>query len=50
MVALFPELELLEFSGVDDDGDFAAHRDLAELDGARYACGLFRFSRAVTAT
>jgi SAM-dependent methyltransferase len=45
VVALFPELELVEFSGVDDGGRFARDRDLDELRDARYACGLFRFVR-----
>jgi hypothetical protein len=42
---MFPELELVEFSGIDDAGRFALDRDLEELRGARYACGLFRFAR-----
>jgi SAM-dependent methyltransferase len=46
VVALFPELELVEFSGIDDAGRFAANRDLEELRAARYACGLFRFARS----
>jgi SAM-dependent methyltransferase len=46
VVAMFPELELIEFSGVDDNGAFARDRDLEELRASRYACGLFRFTRA----
>jgi hypothetical protein len=46
VVAMFPELELVEFSGVDDAGRFAGDRDLEELRASRYACGLFRFTRA----
>ena len=42
---MFPELELVEFSGVDDAGAFKRHRSLAELDGSRYACGMFHFTR-----
>jgi SAM-dependent methyltransferase len=46
VVAMFPELELVEFSGVDDAGRFARDRDLGELVDERYACGLFRLRRA----
>ncbi len=45
VVAMFPELELVEFSGVDDEGRFRRHREPAELEGADYACGLFRLVR-----
>ena len=41
----FPELELVEFSGVDDRGVFRRHRTLEELDGSEYACGMFHFVR-----
>jgi SAM-dependent methyltransferase len=43
--AMFPELELVEFSGVDDDGSFRRNLDPRELAAATYACGLFRFTR-----
>ena len=46
VVAMFPELELAEFSGIDDRGEFRRNRRLDELVGADYACGLFRFVRA----
>lgn len=45
VVAMFPELDLVEFSGVDDEGRFRRHRELEELAGASYACGLFRLVR-----
>ena len=45
IVAMFGELELVEFSGVDDAGMFARNRPLEELAGASYANGLFRFTR-----
>lgn len=45
IAAMFPELELVEFSGVDDAGTFKRHRSLAELERSRYACGMFRFTR-----
>lgn len=43
--SMFGELDLLEFSGVDDTGCFRRHRTLAELADASYACGLYRFTR-----
>jgi SAM-dependent methyltransferase len=49
IVAMFAELELVEFSGVDDRGEFRRHRALHELDGSRYACGMFRFVRPAAA-
>jgi SAM-dependent methyltransferase len=45
VVAMFGELELLEFAGVDDHGEFRRHRALEELAGARYACGMYRLRR-----
>lgn len=45
IAGMFDELELAEFSGVDDDGVFRRHRDVGELAGQRYACGMFRFVR-----
>jgi SAM-dependent methyltransferase len=41
----FDELEMVEFAGVDDAGDFRRHRDLDELTGQSYACGMFRLVR-----
>jgi SAM-dependent methyltransferase len=43
----FGELELVEFSGVDDRGTFRRHRRLEELAGSEYACGMFLFARPV---
>lgn len=45
VVAMFPDLELVEFSGVDDHGKLKFDRELEELRGSEYACGLFRFTR-----
>lgn len=45
IVSMLDELELLEFSGVDDDGVFRRHRELSELSGQVYACGMFRLRR-----
>jgi SAM-dependent methyltransferase len=46
VIGMFPELELAEFSGVDDRGVFRRGRAVQELAGARYACGMFRLVRA----
>lgn len=43
--AMFPELELLEFSGIDDAGRFRRDLEPSDLADAVYACGLFRFRR-----
>jgi hypothetical protein len=45
---MFDELQLMEFSGVDDNGVFKRHREIGELAQARYACGMFRFTRAAS--
>lgn len=43
--AFFGELELVEFAGVDDAGRFRRGRELDELAGENYACGMFRLRR-----
>lgn len=43
---MFTELDLTEFSGVDDSGHFRRDRAPAEFAAAGYACGLFAFERA----
>ncbi len=45
IVTMFDELELIEFSGVDDEGAFRQDRTLEELADSRYACGMYRFER-----
>ncbi len=45
VVSMFDELDLAEFSCIDDAGVFARHRAPAELIRASYACGLYRFLR-----
>ena len=45
IIEMFEDLSLIEFSGIDDAGDFREHRRLQELVGSRYACGLYRFER-----
>ena len=42
---LFPGLELVEFSGVDDRGVMKRHRKLEELAGSDYACGMYWLRR-----
>jgi SAM-dependent methyltransferase len=41
-----PELELIEFSGVDDQGRYLERINLAALQDNDYACGFFWFRRA----
>lgn len=45
VLAAFDELELLEFSGTDDSGEFRRFREPTEFEEAAYALGLFRFQR-----
>jgi SAM-dependent methyltransferase len=42
---MFDELELLEFTGVNDDGDFLPGVTPQELAGERYGCGMYRLRR-----
>ena len=39
----FSNLELAEFSGIDDNGNFRKNIDPSALKGSSYACGLFHF-------
>lgn len=41
----FTGLELIEFSGVNDNGYFAEHVDLDEFSESEYACGMFWFRK-----
>lgn len=41
----FSDLELIELSGVHDDGRFVEHVNLAEFDKSEYACGMFWFKK-----
>jgi SAM-dependent methyltransferase len=45
IIEMFPLLELVELSGVDDQGRLARHRAPGALAGSRYGCGMFRFTR-----
>lgn len=46
ILAMFEELDLVEFSGIDDAGVFRRFRSLEELAACHYGCGLYRFVRA----
>ena len=45
IVEYFAGLELVEFSGVHDDGRYVERMGLDEFTGSRYACGMFAFRR-----
>ena len=45
IVQAFGELELLEFSLINDDGSFTEHVSVAEADLQSYACGCFLLRR-----
>jgi SAM-dependent methyltransferase len=45
IAGMFPELDLIEFAGVDDEGRFRRHLHPSELADQRYGCGLFHFIR-----
>jgi hypothetical protein len=42
----FPGLDLIEYSGVHDDGRFVERVAFSEFDDSEYACGMFWFRRA----
>jgi SAM-dependent methyltransferase len=46
--AMFPALDLIEFSMVTDEGQLVENADPAVAAGARYACGLFVFRKPGT--
>jgi hypothetical protein len=41
----FHDLELIQFSGIDDRGNFRQMIDSGDLANASYACGLFHFTK-----
>lgn len=45
VVAMFPDMRLVEFAGVDDRGEFRRPRELDELRSCDYGCGMFCFVR-----
>jgi SAM-dependent methyltransferase len=44
--AMLPELELIEFSGISDDGNYREHIGLSALQESEYGCGLFWFRKS----
>lgn len=42
----FSDLELVELSGIDDEGRFIRNIDFSILESANYGCGLFWFKKA----
>ena len=45
ILRMFGELRVVEFSGVDDQGEFVENRHLQELDNCVFACGFFLFTK-----
>lgn len=45
ILGYFYDLELIHFSGIDDDGTFRRDMDPNDLADAAYACGLFHFTK-----
>jgi predicted SAM-dependent methyltransferase len=45
IVQYFPDLELVELSGVHDDSRYVQHVSIDEFAHSRYACGMFHFRR-----
>lgn len=43
VVNLFPQLQLNEFSGVTDNGDFRENLTILDLDNEEFGCGMFWF-------
>jgi hypothetical protein len=46
VLTLFPELTLLEFSFVDDEGLYHEHQSVEAAIGLEYGCGLFHFQKS----
>ncbi len=45
IIEYFKDLELVEFSGVDDNGRFLMNIDMSVMENSDYACGLFWFTK-----
>lgn len=50
VISLFQDLELIEFSAVDDQDDLIHNPDPADFHEAQYSCGLFHFKKTAPAT
>lgn len=46
VLQLFEGCDLIEFSAIDDDGDYVTDVDPLDYVGARYSCGLFHFRKS----
>lgn len=44
-IEYFSNLELVDFSGVDDEGHLRKNIDVSVLENSDYACGLFHFTK-----
>jgi hypothetical protein len=42
---LFPDLSLLEFTLITNEGQFFENADPSLLKGYKYSCGCFRFTK-----
>jgi len=45
LLEYFSDLKLIEFSGIDDKGNFVQNIDISILKNAKNACGLFHFKK-----
>ncbi len=45
----FSPLDLVEFSGIDDEGHFLEKANMSEFENLGYGCGLFWFTKAIGA-
>jgi SAM-dependent methyltransferase len=45
IIEYFSDLELVELSGVDDEGNFTKNINIAILENSDYGCGLFHFTK-----
>jgi|SRR3989344_5521700 len=45
IIAYFNDLKLVEFSGIDDKGNFMRNTQTSILENSNYACGLFHFTK-----
>lgn len=45
ILSLFPELRLVEFSAVDDGGNFCQRMNVSDFSSAEYSLGMYHFTR-----
>jgi SAM-dependent methyltransferase len=45
ILGYYADLDLIEFAGVDDSGQFMRHRDIGAFEKQNYACGFFHFRK-----